>query len=70
MKKNQLFKTLSILFMAMTFFYSCSSDDNIVVNSFPAAFTVSNGTLTENTATIFWTVATDADGDTVGYTVN
>ena len=70
MKKNQLFKTRSILLIAITFFYSCSSDDNIVVNSFPAAFSVSNGTLTENTATIFWTVATDADGDTVGYTVN
>ena len=70
MKKNQLFNTRSILLIAIIFFYSCSSDDNIVVNSFPAAFSVSNGTLTENTATIFWTVATDADGDTVGYTVN
>ena len=70
MKKNQLFKTRSILLIAIIFFYSCSSDDNIVVNSSPAAFSVSNGTLTENTATIFWTVAMDADGDTVGYTVN
>ena len=70
MKKNQLLKTLSILFIAITLFYSCSSDDPIVVNSSPAAFIVSNGTLTENTATIFWTVATDADGDTVSYTVN
>jgi hypothetical protein len=70
MKKNQLFKTLSILGIATTFFYSCSSDDKIVVNSFPAAFAVSNGTLTDNTATIFWTAAADADGDTVGYTVN
>jgi len=70
MKKNQLFKTLSILFVATTILYSCSSDDNTVDNSSPAAFIVSNGTLTENTATIVWTAATDVDGDTVSYTVN
>lgn len=70
MKKIQLFKTLSTLFITTTILYACSSDDNTLVNSSPAAFLVSIETLAENTATIVWTAATDADGDTVNYTIN
>jgi len=70
MKKNQLFKTRCTLLIAIAILYSCSSDDYGVANSTPASFLVSIGTLTENSATVFWTAAVDADGDTVRYAVN
>ena len=60
MKKNQLFKTRCTLLIAIAILYSCSLDDYGVANSTPASFLVSIGTLTENSATIFWTAAVDA----------
>lgn len=70
------FKILAVILSITTAFYACSSDDNSGnngdggdTNQAPSSFTVSVNSITETTATINWTEATDPDGDTVTYSV-
>lgn len=73
--KNYL-KILVLLISVTTAFYACSSDDSGsdddgggTANQAPSVFTASVSLITETTATLNWTAATDPDGDTVTYTV-
>lgn len=56
-------------------FFACSSDDSGddandgTTNQAPSVFTASVNNITETEATLNWTEATDADGDTVTYSV-
>ncbi|WP_323787985.1 YHYH protein [Psychroserpens sp.] len=75
--KNYL-KILVLLISVTTAFYACSSDDNSggndgdggTTNQAPSSFTASVNSITETTATLNWTTATDPDGDAVTYSVN
>ena len=74
--KNYL-KFLALFVSVTMAFYACSSDDDSGnnngggdTNQAPSSFTVSVSSITETTATLNWTTATDPDGDPVTYTVN
>ncbi len=72
--KNYL-KILTTFLLVAIAFFACSSDDSgnedngQTTNQAPSGFTASVTSITETTASINWTQATDADGDTVTYTV-
>ena len=70
------FKILMAFVLVAIAFFACSNDDNsgndgdgVTTNQAPSSFAVSVTSITETTASINWTEATDADGDTVTYTV-
>jgi|GEM_PF-498078 len=70
-------KILTLIVLVATAFYACNSDDDSgsnngnrgTTNQAPSSFTASVTSITETTATLDWTEATDADGDAVTYTV-
>lgn len=71
------FKILMAFAFVVLAFFACSSDDDSandgdggISNQSPSAFTASVILITETTASINWTEATDADGDAITYTVN
>nr|WP_321223090.1 YHYH protein [uncultured Psychroserpens sp.] len=70
------FKLFLVILSLSTAFYACSSDDdssngNINTdNQAPSTFSVTVSATAATGATINWTQATDADGDTVTYNVN
>ena len=70
------FKILSVCASVAIAFFACSSDDNsgsdvgVATNQAPSNFTVSVNSITDSSATLVWSEASDSDGDTVTYTVD
>ena len=66
------FKILSVLAIALCTVYACDSDDDNggEGNSNPDTFSATVSDISQTSATLSWTEASDSDGDTVSYTVN